>query len=372
MPDHRHPHEHRPGSRPPWWPEGEAFPPRDDWRAIRGHFLRRVAVGIGIFFLFVFVVGWLGAWFGNGGFERPGLGPRERFFPWFLFFLVPLVVGFVAFGRAVRRTAGPIGDVMDAAAKVAEGDLSARAPVQGPSEVRDLAAAFNRMAERLELNEEQRRNLLADVAHELRTPLTVIQGRVEGMADGIYPPDAEHLALIEHEARVMSRLLDDLQLLSNAEAGALRLELGPVEPRELVGSAVAPHGNRAAEQKVALRTEVAEGLPTLVADAVRIGEVLSNLITNALRHTPSGGTVTVAARRTDDGVAFEVADTGEGISAEQLPHVFDRFAKSPGSGGAGLGLAIAKSLVRAHGGTISAESEQGRGTTIRFVLPLGR
>jgi len=337
---------------------------------MRGHFFRRIAIGIGLFFLFVFFVGWLGAWLGNDGFGRPG--PRGRFFPWFLFFLVPLVVGFVAFGRAVRRTARPIGDVMEAAARVAEGDLSARAPVQGPSEVRDLADAFNRMAGRLEVNEEQRRNLLADVAHELRTPLAVIQGRVEGMADGIYPPDPEHLALIEQETTVMSRLLDDLQLLSKAEAGVLELHLVDTDARELIETALATHGSQADVAGIALRADVSDDLPVLEVDAVRIGEVLSNLITNALLHTPAEGTVTVAASRTDAGVAFAIRDTGEGIPAEQLPHVFDRFAKSPESRGAGLGLAIAKSLVQAHGGTISAESELGRGTTIRFVLPLER
>lgn len=334
---------------------------------MRGHFFRRIAIGIGLFFLFVFIVGWLGAWLGNDGFGRPG--PRGRFFPWFLFFLVPLVVGFVAFGRAVRRTARPIGDVMEAAARVAEGDLSARAPVHGPSEVRDLANAFNRMAERLEVNEEQRRNLLADVAHELRTPLAVIQGRVEGMADGIYPCDAEHLALVEQETRVMSRLLDDLQLLSKAEAGALELHRERLEPGEILQAAAAAHRAQAEEAGVGLRTEIADGLPALDADRVRLGEVISNLVTNAIRHTPAGGTVALKASRTDVGVAFAVEDTGEGIPAAQLPSVFDRFAKSPESRGAGLGLAIAKSLVQAHGGTISAESDPGHGTTIRFVLP---
>ena len=368
MPDHEHRHPHGRGFRPPWWPEGEGFPPAgDQWRAMRGQFLRRIAIGIGLFFLFVFVIGWLGAWFGAGGFRHTG--PRERFFPWFLIFVVPIVVGFVAFGRAVRRTARPIGDVMDAAARVADGDYAARAPVRGPSEVQDLAHAFNRMAERLETNETQRRNLLADVAHELRTPLTVIQGRVEGMTDGIYPADGEHLALIEEETRVMSRLLDDLQLLSKAEAGVLELHRERLEPRELIDAAVASHRIQADERGSALRGGAADGLPALDADRVRVGEVLSNLVTNAIRHTPAGGTITLSASRTDVGIAFAVEDTGEGILAEQLAHVFDRFAKAPESRGAGLGLAIAKSLVQAHGGTISAESEPGRGTTIRFVLP---
>ena len=330
---------------------------------MRGRFFRRIAIGIAVFFAFVFVAGWLGATFGGGFHEGRRAGP------WFLVFPILLIIGFVAFGRVVRRTARPIGEVMDAAARVAEGDYTARAKVQGPGDVRDLARAFNRMAERLQTNEEQRRNLLADVAHELRTPLSVIRGRVEGMADGLYEPGGDDLALIGAETTVMARLLDDLQLLSNAEAGALRLHRERLEPGELVETAEAAHRAEAAERGVALRTEVAPDMRTLDVDRVRIGEVLANLVSNALRHTPAGGTVTVGAARDEAGVAFRVTDTGEGIPADELAHVFDRFTRSPESRGSGLGLAIAKSLVQTHGGTISAESEPGRGTTIRFVLP---
>ena len=335
---------------------------------MRGRFVRRIAIGSGIFFLFfVFLVGWLGATFGGrwfGGGDQHG-----GFFPWFPFFPILLVVGVIALGRAIRRTARPIGEVMDAAEKITDGDLSARAPVYGPSDVRNLAGAFNRMAERLETNERQRRDLLADVAHELRTPLAVIRGRVEGMRDGLYEADGEHLELIERETDVMARLLEDLQLLSNAEAGALRLHRERLEAGELVETAEAAHRTEAAERGVTLRTEVAPELPTLDVDRVRIGEVLANLVSNALRHTPTGGTVTIATDPDERGVAFRVSDTGEGIEPDELEHVFDRFARSPESRGSGLGLAIAKSLVQAHGGTISAESEPGRGTTIRFVLP---
>jgi two-component system OmpR family sensor kinase/two-component system sensor histidine kinase BaeS len=330
---------------------------------MRGRFFRRIAIGIALFFAFVFVAGWLGAAFGGG------LHEGRRGGPWFLVFPLLLIIGFIAFGRVVRRTARPIGEVMDAAARVAEGDYTARATVQGPGDVRDLARAFNRMAERLQTNEEQRRNLLADVAHELRTPLSVIRGRVEGMADGLYEPGGDDLALIGAQTTVMARLLDDLQLLSNAEAGALRLHRERLEPGELVETAEAAHRAEATERGVALRTEVARDMPTLDVDRVRIGEVLANLVSNALHHTPAGGTVTIGAARDEAGVAFRVTDTGEGIPRGELAQVFDRFTRSPESRGSGLGLAIAKSLVQAHGGTISAESEPGRGTTIRFVLP---
>ena len=201
------------------------------------------------------------------------------------------------------------------------------------------------------------------------TPLSVIRGRVEGMADGLYEPGGDDLALIGAETTVMARLLDDLQLLSNAEAGALRLYRERIEPGELIETAEAAHRAEAAERRVTLRTEVAPDMPPLDVDRVRIGEVLANLVSNALRHTPAGGTVTIGAGRDEAGVAFRVTDTGEGIQPEELAHVFDRFARSPESRGSGLGLAIAKSLVQTHGGTISAQSEPGRGTTIRFVLP---
>jgi signal transduction histidine kinase len=359
------------GGPPPWWPPEESWPPKGgEWSGMRGRFVRRIAIGFGIFLLFfVFLVGWLGAAFGGrwfGGGDQHG-----GFFPWFPFIPILLVVGVIALGRAIRRTARPIGEVMDAAEKITDGDLSARAPVYGPSDVRNLAGAFNRMAERIETNERQRRDLLADVAHELRTPLAVIRGRVEGMRDGLYEADGEHLELIERETDVMARLLEDLQLLSNAEAGALRLHRERLEPRELVETAAGAFATPAGEGGLELKTEVGTGLPSLEVDRVRIGEVLANLLANAVRHTPSGGTVTLEASTNPHGVVFTVADTGEGIPADELAHVFDRFAKSPESRGAGLGLAIAKSLVQAHGGTISAESEPGRGTTIRFVLPAG-
>lgn len=334
---------------------------------LRGRFVRRIAIGFGIFFLFVFLVGWLGAAVGGRWFER---GDHGGFFPWFLFLPILLVIGFVALGRAIRRTARPIGEVMDAAERITEGDLTARAAVHGPNDVRDLAGAFNRMAERLETNERRRRDLLADIAHELRTPLAVIRGRVEGMRDGLYEANGEHLELIERETDVMARLLEDLQLLSNAEAGALRLHRERLEPRELVQTAADAFAAPATEAGLQLRTHVDEGLPALDVDRVRIGEVLANVLANAVRHTPSRGSITLAASGNPAGVAFSVSDTGEGIPPDELAYVFDRFAKSPESRGAGLGLAIAKSLVQAHGGSIEAmNNPQGNGATVRFVLP---
>jgi two-component system sensor histidine kinase BaeS len=244
--------------------------------------------------------------------------------------------------------------------------------VRGPGDVRRLASAFNEMAERLQTNEERRRRLMADVAHELRTPMTVIRGHAEGALDGVYEPDRAHLARIVEETDLMARLLDDLQTLSMAEAGVLNLHRERVDVGGLVEDALSAMRVRANAAGVSLVRAVPDDLPQPEVDRLRVGQVLSNLISNALRYTPAGGTVTLRAERHGSGVALSVADTGSGIPPEELPHVFDRFAKSSDSGGSGLGLAIAKQLVEAHGGTISAASEPGRGTTMRITLPAGR
>jgi two-component system sensor histidine kinase BaeS len=360
----------RPGFRPPWWPEDEPFPPAGPrpWGSHRRMFVRRVALGLIVFVAFLagtialataLVSRALGV---RGG---PLLGAS-------LVGLAILVVGLVVVVRVVRGAAAPLGDVMEAADRVAAGDYGARVEPRGPGEVRRLGEAFNQMAERLGSTEERRRSLFADVAHELRTPMSVIRGSAEGMLDGIYPPDRSHLQTVLDETVIMARLLDDLQTLSTAEAGALRLHPEPTEPAALVADAVVAFRGAAEQRGVELSDEVAPGLPALDVDPVRIGEVLSNLVANALRHTPGGGEVAVRAQSTPGGVTFTVTDNGPGIRPTDLPHVFDRFWKSADSGGSGLGLAIAKHLVEAHGGTIAAESGPGPGTTVRVHLPRPR
>jgi two-component system OmpR family sensor kinase/two-component system sensor histidine kinase BaeS len=274
--------------------------------------------------------------------------------------------------RAVRRVAVPLDDVMDAADRVAAGDYEARITERGPRDMRRLARRFNQMAERLAAAEEQRRDLLADVAHELRTPLSVIQGDVEGMLDRVYPTDPEHLEPLLEETRVMARLLEDLRTLSTAEAGALRLEREEVDPRELVVDAVDSFRPQAEAAGVSLEGRADPGLPSLAVDPIRIGQVLANLLHNAVRHTPRGESIRVTAEPIEEGrsVAFSVEDAGPGIDPDALPHVFDRFVKSADSGGAGLGLAIARSLVEAHEGTIAAENVVPHGARVRFVLPV--
>jgi signal transduction histidine kinase len=366
---------HRPGGvrggrRPPWWPEDEPFPPA--WAAgRRRRFPRRIGVLFALFFGLTFLasgIAW--RWLSGGDFGAGGRGGPGPPFPFPLLILL-LLGGVYLAGRAARRMAAPVADVMEAADRVAGGDYTARVRVRGPGEVERLARSFNQMTERLQANEAQRRGLLADVAHELRTPLSVIRGNVEGVLDGVYPPDEAHLGPVLEETVVMARLLDDLQTLSTAEAGVLRLHRERVAPASLAQDAVAAFQARAGSAGVTLDHRPAQEIPELDLDPVRIGEVLANLLSNAIRHTPGGGTVTVTVDPVPGGVAFAVSDTGPGIDPRDLPHVFDRFVKSADSGGAGLGLAIARSLVQAHGGRITAESTPGRGTTMRFVLPAG-
>lgn len=309
----------------------------------------------------------------SGGAPHPFFVVR----PFGLIFLVVVVIlALTSAGRAFRRVAAPIGDVMDAAGRVAGGDYTVRVPEGGPPEVRGLIRAFNTMAGRLQLADERRRSLLADVSHDLRTPLAVIQGNLEGLLDGVYPRDDAHIAPILEETRLLARLVEDLRTLALTESGALKLEREPTEMRSLIAETMATFQGQAADAGIALTADVAPDVPVVEVDPVRIRQVLENLIVNALRYTPRGGEVRIRCSviRSTEGarVAVSVSDTGPGIAREDLPHVFDRFFKTPDSRGSGLGLAIANNLVVAHGGEIAAESDSGRGTTIRFSLPAGR
>lgn len=338
---------------------------------MRRRFARRVLLFLVVFFGLVFAASALAVALLSGAL---GLGEERRLvLPAAILGLIVLLAGAAAIGRAVRRTFAHVGELMEAADRVAAGDYTARVQERGPREMRRLARSFNAMTTRLASGEKQRRNLLADVAHELRTPLSVIQGAAEGMLDGIYRADRKHLEPVVEETRVMSRLLDDLQTLSTADAGALRLHPESADPADLVEEAVAAFRSRAEAARVRLEMHTGPGLPVVQVDPVRIGQVLANLLQNALQHTPRGGRVVVSAVPGDgaDSVAFSVRDSGPGIPRELLPQVFERFVRSARSDGAGLGLAIARSLVQAHGGDIAAESEPGEGTTIRFSVPVG-
>jgi two-component system sensor histidine kinase BaeS len=358
-------HRHGPGFRPPWWPENEPFPPAGPtaWRGMRRHFVRRVGLMLAVFFGLIFAASALAVAVLSGAL---GLGERRGLvLPAAILGALLLLVALGSVGRAMRGMAGRVGDVMEAG-----GDYTVRLEERGPREMRRLVRSFNAMTERLGASEEQRRNLLADVAHEIRTPLSVIQGNVEGILDGLYAPERANLEPVLEETRVMARLLDDLRTLATAEAGALRLHRESIDPGDLVTDSIAAVQSRADSAGVTIAPRVAPGLLPIDADPLRIGEVFANLLLNALNHTSAGGSVVVAAEQAGDGwVAFEVDDTGTGIAPEALPNIFDRFVKAPDSRGAGLGLAIAKSLVEAHGGEITARSLQGKGTTMRFTLP---
>lgn len=361
-----------PRRRPPWWPEGETWPPHppegmERWHRMRRGFGLRAAMA----FLMLFLAGGAGC---AGTLWLLGLlgAPDSRggVLPW-IFALLGLIV-LLSFARGMRLLALPLRDLIEAAGKVESGDLQAEVAERGPRELRSLARAFNAMLARLRANEGERRRLLADVTHELRTPVTVIQGNLEAMLDGVYPADADHLAPVLEESRILSRLIDDLRTLSLAESGALELHREPTDLGVLAGEVVAAFRAQAEAAGVLLRSEVGLDLPLAEIDPLRMREVLVNLTANSLRATPRGGQVRLTGALDPVGnvVLMAVEDTGRGIAPEDLPHVFDRFYRAGGSSGSGLGLAIARDLVRAHGGEITAESRPGAGTTVRLTIPL--
>lgn len=358
----------RRGEPPPWWPEGQEWPPpRGEMVGRRRRFLIVVISAFVGLILLIFVAGLIA----SQVFDHPWQSGEPNNGEW----NGPPIFGFVVIGVAIflivrflRRTAAPIADVMEAAEQVASGDYATRVDPRGPRDVRRLAGTFNEMVSRLEANEEQRRRLLADVTHELRTPLSIIRGNVEGMLDGIYPRDDEHLGPIVEETKQMARLLDDLHTLATAEAGVLRLHREAIDLAELIEDVIGAFAPGAAERSIALTSTVAD-LPEVELDPVRIRQVIENLLSNALRYTPEGGRIRIEVSGTTAEIHFAITDSGPGVSPETLKTMFDRFAKSADSGGSGLGLAIAKSLVEAHGGTIAAESLPGDGLTVRFTVP---
>jgi two-component system sensor histidine kinase BaeS len=331
---------------------------------MRGHFARRM----GCFFVFVVVViasvvGLLAWLIGSilGATNSPVVAVL-------LGLLALLVLGRIA--RSIRLATSPVGDLIDASGRIEAGDFSTRVPETGLREVRTLARAFNAMSARLEETEQQRRSALADVSHELRTPLTVIQGNLEALLDGVYPADADHLEPILAETRILERLVEDLRTLTLAEAGSLVLHREPTDLGALLADVAASNRSQADQSGIALAVTVTRDLPVLDIDPARIREVVANLLANALRHTPREGRVEVSATRAGDDIEVTVRDTGSGIPHDQLGRIFDRFYRSPDSPGSGLGLPIARSLIEAHGGTITAASRVGEGTRIQVRLPV--
>ncbi|QUW85478.1 HAMP domain-containing protein (plasmid) [Streptomyces mirabilis] len=287
-----------------------------------------------------------------------------------------LIAAVVTAVLLTRRLSRPVRALAGAAARLADGDYTARldAPHLGP-EFEALTGAFNTMADALESTERTRRRLLGDVAHELRTPLATIEAYLEGLADGVRTLDAHTLQVLDAQTTRLHRLVEDISLVSRAEEHRLTLSRATVPSARLLEAAAAAVRPAFQTKGVDLRVSVAPRTPALEADADRLVQVLVNLLTNALRHTPAGGAVTLAAEPVGAGVMLSVADTGEGIAAEHLPHVFERFyradpARDRAHGGSGIGLAIARALVHAHGGTITADSAgPGLGAVFRISLP---
>ena len=274
-----------------------------------------------------------------------------------------------------RSMLRPIEALIAAARAMEKGDLSQRVNIQAGGELGELAKAFNAMADGLERLEKLRRNLVTDVAHELRTPLSNVRGYLEAIQDGVLQPTPEVIVSLYEETMLLNRLVDDLQELALAEAGQLRFMRQPVQVQEIVEKTVNLITHQAESKGVKVEINLPADLPAIDADEERIGQVLRNLLNNALTNTPSGGVIRVAARTADSLVEVSVQDTGVGIAAEHLPYIFERFyrvdkSRARNTGGAGLGLAIVKQLVEAHGGQVAIASQVGQGTTVTFTTPV--
>jgi len=286
--------------------------------------------------------------------------------------LVTLVIGILLMNRIVN----PLAEVVAAAQAVTDGNLAVRVPVRGrKDDLYALSDHFNNMAETLERNDRERRGLLADIAHELRTPLTVLRGRLEGLLDGVYPATKKYIAPALTETYLLERLVDDLRLLTLAEARQLHIELKPVETQVLVANVMDLFEAQAIEQKISLTLIAEPNLPAILADPQRLEQVIGNLLDNALRYSSEGSQVEITIRLVKKAVEITVADTGPGVAEAELPLIFNRFWRSDKSrtrstGGAGLGLAIVRQLVEAQGGTVMAANRPERGLLISLHMPL--
>ena len=286
---------------------------------------------------------------------------------------ISLVVAFVTAFLASQRVVGAVRQLSAGSQAIAEGQYQRRLPVTGQDEFADLARNFNRMAEVLAQVEASRVELISNVAHELRTPLTALQGYAEALNDGVMPP-AHAAAAMVRETRAMERLTNDLSLVSRVEAGQIELHLQAVRVRSLLETARERFEVLAEAREITLRIELPEADLTVRTDVERAAQVLANLISNALKYSPAGSTVTLSAPMQAGRVTVQVSDQGEGLDAEQCARVFERFYRVDSSrsrlgGGSGVGLTIARGLARAMGGDLQVVSAPGRGSTFSFSLP---
>jgi two-component system sensor histidine kinase BaeS len=313
--------------------------------------------------------------------EAPELSPREELFltriNWALLYaalgaiLIALILG-LFLARTLTR---PLRELTAASRAMTQGDLEQRVAVRSRDELGELAAAFNQMSAELVRGNRARRQMTADIAHDLRTPLTVIKGYAEALRDGDLPAASATFETIYQEADHLSHLVEDLRTLSLVDAGQLTLHRRTVQLEDMLERTAAAHLPQAQQSGITLNVDAAADLPSIYADPERLAQVLGNLVGNALRYTPEGGRITLAARQQADAIQFTVQDTGTGIDSADLPYIFDRFyrgddARETNEGESGLGLAIAKSLIEAHGGSISVASAPGEGSTFTIALPI--
>ncbi len=273
-----------------------------------------------------------------------------------------------------RTLTRPIRELTQATHAVSEGDLSQQVPIRSNDELGELAKAFNKMSNELSRSINTRKQMTADIAHELRTPLSLILGHAEAVHDGVLQPTRDNFEIIREEATRLEHLVDDLRILSLADAGELTINLQTIEPERLIQEVTALYQYQTQRMNITLDLEIASPLPPIEVDPGRITQVLTNILDNALRHTPEGGRIVLTARQVQDQIEISVQDSGPGITAEDVNRIFDRFyrtdpARQREDGGSGLGLAIARSIVQAHGGQIKAESEAGNGLKLIITLP---
>lgn len=337
------------------------------WKGSGGHFVRQAGWNAILLVLSIVILGAVTGYFviGEGGFSESRDGPPAAS----VLLAIPFGLALWLTYRSLLITAVVIGEVMSASARIAEGDYSTRLEPSGYPDVRNLISTFNAMTERLESLEHQRRMLLADIAHELRNPLAIIRGKVEGIIDGVYPPTSETVSPLNEEISQMARLLDDLQTLSLAESGALALRPEPIYLASFMSEVSAAWRLRIESAGLTLLV-AAKGDREVVADPFRLRQVIENLVSNAIRHTPVGGTIKAETTVGVHTARIDIIDTGSGIDPEVLPYIFDRFTKAADSGGSGLGLGVARRLIEAHGGRLTAWSSPGQGTRMAIAIPV--
>ncbi|MEM7801767.1 MAG: HAMP domain-containing sensor histidine kinase [Chloroflexota bacterium] len=328
-----------------------------------------IRFGLIVFFIF-FLIGTLGAIARHMIWHTGPVGTLIVVAAIFAFIIMPIAT--ILMGRRTyQRVAMPLTELIEASRRVANGDLSVRVG-EHEGDFAPLSRSFNHMVNELALSDERRRNLTADIAHELRTPLHIIQGNLEGVLDGVYEPDQEHIEATLDETHLLGRLIEDLRILSLAESGHLRLSPEEIRLEELLTDIETSFSGTAAEANIELIVESPEEA-IVEADYGRLTQVVNNLVSNAMRHTPSGGRITLSAQPNGSQVKIDVKDTGEGIPEENLPFVFDRFwrgdkARTHGSS-TGLGLAISQQLIKAMNGSIEVASQLNQGTTFSIFLP---